>query len=229
MTYKNLSDIVDAYQKDGAPYFAVKSGKSILERHEINDTEEGAEKLEEFLKKAGNSKLTVYTFKSIPKTGITEKSEPYKIFPYQAEYTMEQKEDYYQRSGIAGAIIAEVRDVKRELAEVRAKMDAEETDEDLEETMEPAPGGMLGALLGSPAVQTMISNVLANITANMVSRPAPAPTARPVHLAGVEVDDVAASCLEVLMAKGMTIEDLKKLADMAPDRIAFLLSILRNG
>lgn len=228
MTYKNLSDIVDAYQKDGAPYFAVKSGKSILERHETSDTEEGAEKLEEFLKKAGGSKLTVFTFKSIPKTGITEKSEPYKIFPYQAEYTPEQKEDYYQRSGIAGAIIAEVRDVKRELAEVRAKMDAEEEDDDeLEEKMEPAPGGIVGALLGNPAVQTMLSNLLANVTANMVTRPAP--VSRPVHLSGVEVDDVAASCLEVLMAKGMTIEDLKKLADMAPDRIAFLLNILRNG
>jgi len=227
MTYRNFADIITAYEKDGAPYFAVKSGKSILERHESNDTEEGAEKLEEFLRKAGGAKLTVYTFKSIPKTGITEKSEPYKIFPYQSEYTTEQKDEYYQRSGIAGAIIAEVRDVKRELADMKAKMDTEETDEELEEKMEPAPGGIVGAILGNPAVQTILANLLTNVTANMVTRPAP--VARPVHLAGMPETEVAASCLETLMAKGMTIQDLQKLADMAPDRIAFLLNILRNG
>ena len=226
--YSNPQDIVNSYRKDNLPYFSVVSGKMIIERHEDSDIDEGAEKLENALKKCGSGKIAVNIYRNIGKTGITDKTDVYKTYPYQNQYTLEEKENYYQRTGIAGAMISEIRDVRKDLAEIRAKieMDNAEDDDEIEEKMEPANQGMLGAILGNPAVQNFLTNFLTNITANMVSRPVNRP--QPVVLSGDDHDAIIDSCIETLISKGMTVGDLQKLANMNPQQISFLLNMLRQ-
>ena len=226
--YNQPSDIINSYRKDNLPYFLVLCGKQILERHEENDLEDGAEKLEHALKKCGGQKVVVNIYKTIGKTGITDKTEIYKSYPFQNQYTLEEKNEYYNRSGIGAAMISEIRDVKRDLLDIKAKIEIEaaEDDEDIEEQMQPNNQGVLGAILGNPAVQSFLTNFLTNITANVVSRPMNRP--QPVVLSGDDHAAIVQSCIDSLFGKGMTVGDLQKLAAMEPTQISFLLNMLRN-
>lgn len=230
--YTNVNDIINSYRKDNLPYFLVLSGKQFLQRHEENDIEEGAEKLEQILKQCGSQKVVVNIYDTLTKTKdknkITDKTEIYKSYPFQNQYTLEEKNEYYNRSGIGAAMISEIRDVKRDLLDIKAKIEIEasEDDDEIEEKMEPNNQGVLGAILGNPAVQNFLTNFLTNITANVVSRPMNRP--QPVVLSGDDHAVIVQSCIDSLFNKGMTVGDLQKLAAMEPTQISFLLNMLRN-
>ena len=158
MIFSNYTDILAAYRENEMPAFAVFSGaKDILCRYSGDDLEEGAERLENFLKRLESGSVKVKIYADPPKGGINSKTEPDLVLPYQRKYSAEEKDEYYQRSGVAGMIIGEIRQLKTELAEMKlaavAGDDEEEDDEELADQMQPAPGGILGAILGNPSVQ----------------------------------------------------------------------------
>ena len=226
--YSNISDIIESYRKDNLPYFLILCGKQILERHEEIDIDDGVEKLESGLKRAGAQKVVVNIYKTIGKTGgITDKSDIYKVYPFQVQYSMEEKNEYYNRSGIGAAMIAEIRDVKRDLIDIKTKIETEEEDEeDIKNQMEPANNGVIGMILGNPAVQSFLTNFLTNITANIVNRPMN--RHQPIALSGDDHAAIVQSCINELINKGMTVGDLQKLASMDLSQISFLLNMLRN-
>ena len=232
MIFSNYTDILAAYRENEMPAFAVFSGaKDILCRYSGDDLEEGAEHLENFLKRLESGSVKVKIYADPPKSRINSKTEPDLVLPYQRKYSAEEKDEHYQRSGVAGMIIGEIRQLKTELAEMKlaaVAADEEEDDEELADQMQPAPGGILGAILGNPSVQQIITNFLTNISANIVT-----PAVRPTALAGTGetmTSERKLALVDVLFEKGMTAADLEKLAAMPADRVAFLLQMLRaNG
>lgn len=111
------------------------------------------------------------------------------------------------------------------LSEIRA-LRAERISEmegDEEEPEEPAatPSSILAGIMQQPQVQTMIVNFITSMAGNFM-KPAPVK-----QIAGVEPDDIAKT-IEILFSKGVTPEDLAKLAAMDQGQINFLLSMLRK-
>ena len=114
-------------------------------------------------------------------------------------------------------ILSEIRALR---AERIAEMEGDEEEETEEET--PAtPSSILAGIMQQPQVQSMIVNLITSMAGNFM-KPAPVK-----QIAGVEPDDIAKS-LEILMSKGVTPQDLAKLAEMDQGQINFLLSMLRK-
>jgi len=114
-------------------------------------------------------------------------------------------------------------EILSEIRALRAERIAEmESDED-DEPEEPAttPSSILAGIMQQPQVQSMIVNFITSMAGNFM-KPAPVK-----QIAGVEPDDIA-NTMEILFSKGVTPEDLAKLAAMDQGQINFLLSMLRK-
>lgn len=232
MTY-TIESILDEYRENNFPAFTIHEGKERRKIYEGKEIEEGEEILERFLRTHnGNFKIRIY--KSIPKSGIDDKTPAYLCLPYSKTYTPEEKSRYYQESGVGHHLVEEIRSLRAEVSGLKSQLDEEpETDEELQQ--EAQPGSVIGQIMGNPAVQNMIAAFLTNISANMFSNHV-APQhphqqqqqqyPRPQAMAGIP-DDIS-TVIESLISKGVTIEDFQKLDAMPPDRLSFLLSMLRN-
>jgi hypothetical protein len=113
-------------------------------------------------------------------------------------------------------ILSEIRALR---AERIAEMEGDE--EEAEEETPATPSSILAGIMQQPQVQSMIVNLITSMAGNFM-KPAPVK-----QIAGVEPDDIAKS-LEILMSKGVTPQDLAKLAEMDQGQINFLLSMLRK-
>jgi len=114
-------------------------------------------------------------------------------------------------------------EILSEIRALRAERIAEmEGDEEEEVEEEPAtPSSILAGIMQQPQVQSMIVNFITSMAGNFM-KPAPVK-----QIAGVEPDDIAKT-IETLFSKGVTPEDLAKLAAMDQGQINFLLSMLRK-
>jgi hypothetical protein len=114
-------------------------------------------------------------------------------------------------------------EILSEIRALRAERIAEmEGDEDDEPEEQPATASsILAGIMQQPQVQTMIVNFITSMAGNFM-KPAPVK-----QIAGVEPDDIAKT-IETLFSKGVTPEDLAKLAAMDQGQINFLLSMLRK-
>ena len=125
-------------------------------------------------------------------------------------------------SVIAGTTSSDnvMREVLNELRAMRAERFDKDIEEDIEEE-EEKPQSILAGLMSQPQVQNMILTIVGNIAASFMK-----PNVTP-KLAGIEdasIDDI----LKVLFDKGVTQDDLAKLAAMEKSQIAMLLTMLRK-
>lgn len=129
--------------------------------------------------------------------------------PVQMGYAVNQSQNQ-----INNEILNEIRALRAErLAEI------EEEEEYDEEEMEPAtPASILAGMLQQPRVQEMLIGILGNLATNIM---APKVT----QVSGTQdLEQV----INTLFSKGVTPEDLAKLAAMPESQISFLLSMLRK-
>ena len=84
---------------------------------------------------------------------------------------------------------------------------------------------VIAGLVGNPAIQNVIAAFLTNISANVITNRAT--PVRPMAMAGVSPDIDA--IINSLLTKGVTVDDFNKLDQMPPERLSFLLSMLRNS
>jgi hypothetical protein len=111
-------------------------------------------------------------------------------------------------------ILSEIRALRQE------RMEEMETDEEEEEA--PAtPSSILAGMLQQPQMQAILMNAIASIAGSFM-KPAPVK-----QIAGVEPDEIQKS-IEILLSKGVTADDLARLAAMDQGQINFLLSMLRK-
>lgn len=112
-----------------------------------------------------------------------------------------------------------MREVLNELRALRAERFNREIDDVEEEEEEEKPQSILAGLMAQPQVQTMIMQIVGNIAAAFVK------PSTPTTLAGVnDIEQI----LQVLFEKGVTIDDLQKLASMDKSQITMLLTMLRK-
>ncbi|NDF99778.1 MAG: hypothetical protein EB101_12880 [Chitinophagia bacterium] len=111
-------------------------------------------------------------------------------------------------------------EILNEIRALRAERMAElETDEEEEEAEQPVtPSSILAGMLQQPQVQQMLIAMLGNLV-NSFSAP------KVQHVSGTQ--DVE-QIIQTLFSKGVTADDLAKLAAMPQAQIAMLLSMLRK-
>jgi hypothetical protein len=114
---------------------------------------------------------------------------------------------------INNEILNEIRALR---AERLAEIDGE--DEDEEEEKEVTPSSILSGMLQQPQVQQMLIAMLGNLVNSFASP-------KVQHVSGTE--DIE-QILQTLFSKGVTAEDLAKLAAMPKTQITMLLSMLRK-
>lgn len=118
-----------------------------------------------------------------------------------------------QQAQINNEILNEIRALR---AERLAEMDDEEEEE--EEEQPATPSSILAGMLQQPQVQQMLIAALGNLVGNF---------ARP-RVAAVSGTQDIETTLQILFSKGVTADDLAKLAAMPETQIAMLLSMLRK-
>jgi hypothetical protein len=118
-----------------------------------------------------------------------------------------------QQAQINNEILNEIRALR---AERLAEMDDE--DEEEEEEKPVTPGSILAGMLQQPQVQQLLIAALGNLVGNF-SRP---------RVAAVSGTQDIETTLQILFSKGVTADDLAKLAAMPESQITMLLSMLRK-
>ena len=120
-----------------------------------------------------------------------------------------------QQAQINNEILNEIRAMRAErLAEI------EEEEEEEEETP-VTPGSILAGMLQQPRVQEMLINALAGMAGGLM-RP------RVQAVSGTHTEQDMEQILQTLFSKGVTPDDLVKLASMPQSQITMLLSLLRK-
>jgi len=123
-----------------------------------------------------------------------------------------------QQAQINNEILNEIRALR---AERLADIEAEANEESEEEEAEVTPGSILAGMLQQPRVQEMLINALSNFAGGM-ARP------RVQAVSGTHTETDLQQILQTLFSKGVTPDDLMKLASMPQSQITMLLSMLRK-
>lgn len=181
------------------------------------DREEGEMALAKALSEIEPTDYNVYFLKLYPSNPKAKKSAPGITFQLHSQTigAVYQQPGQYQAMN---EILSEIRALRQErMAEVESE------DEEEEETEAPAtPSSILAGILQTPQVQNVLINVLTSMAGNLMAKNAPIKA-----VAGVEPDEISKS-IEVLLSKGVTADDLARLAAMDQGQINFLLSMLRK-
>ena len=119
---------------------------------------------------------------------------------------------------INNEILNEIRAMR---AERLAEIEEDATEEEEEEEQPMTPGSILAGMLQQPRVQEMLINALSSMAGNF-ARP------RVQAVSGTHTEQDMEQILQTLFSKGVTPDDLVKLAAMPQTQIAMLLSMLRK-
>ena len=181
-----------------------------------SDREEGEMALAKALSEIEPTDYNVYFLKLYPSNPKAKKSAPGITFQLHSQTigAVYQQPGQYQAMN---EILSEIRALRQERM---AEMD---TDDEEEEAEAPAtPASILAGILQTPQVQSVLINVLTSMAGTLMTKSTPVKA-----VAGVEPDEISKS-IEVLLSKGVTADDLARLAAMDQGQINFLLSMLRK-
>lgn len=247
--YTKPSEVKKAFNRNGnataMPFFLIKGkgGDTLYFNGAVDDMDEASNMVEAFCADTQDTnEIRIYQFSTVPKAGITKaKPEDGVLITYQREkYSTDDKVEYWRNKALGSgagataqtdpaliAILSEMReDIKAnraEMAEIRrlqAELDEADDDDDVRDQSQL---GLVG-LLGNPAIQNVLVNLFTNLGANMAANSMN--NNKPRAMAGVADDAELAALIEQLMAKGVTVEHLKKLAEMPTVKIKSLLLML---
>lgn len=239
--YSNPDKVKKAFIENGKPFFVVYSLKDAVNHLRVNadddDINSAADNLNTWLKGIEyTGQLNIYAFDKFPNKLTKAAIDGATLITYQFKnvYTPEQKEEYYQRrnqvAGTDPALIAILDRMEQREAAAHERLEKIERlvqemaeSEDDEEIEDKTENNVLGAVLGNPAVQNLLVAFATNLGANLVSNN----QQRPVGLAGiVDENSEVNELVEKLFSKGLTIDHLRKLADMPALKIKSLLLML---
>jgi len=180
-----------------------------------SDKDQGYQELSKALAEIEPTDYNVYFVKVYPSNPKAKKSGAGVTFQLHS-----------QSMGAVSGVPGQYQAMNEILSEIRAlraeRINEMEGDEEEEPEEVPAtPTSILAGIMQQPQVQSMIVNLITSMAGSFM-KPAPVK-----QIAGVEPDDIAKT-MEILFSKGVTPEDLAKLAAMDQGQINFLLSMLRK-
>ena len=181
-----------------------------------SDREEGEMALAKALSEIEPTDYNVYFLKLYPSNPKAKKSAPGITFQLHSQTigAVYQQPGQYQAMN---EILSEIRALRQERM---AEMDTEEEEEEAEAPATPT--SILAGILQTPQVQSVLINVLTSMAGTLMTKSTPVKA-----VAGVEPDEISKS-IELLLSKGVTADDLARLAAMDQGQINFLLSMLRK-
>lgn len=231
--FDNVNSVIADFISKGCPYYMVSGDNMhcLWDNTSITDIHEASEKLRDELTgiRKGNSAIfTIKQYRTLPKGGkITKTTEPDYLSTYKQSNTDEDRTFVRKSSEPMNEMLQMIMEQNKQLQnEIMAlRMAQTDDDEEIEEKAESS--STIGAVLGHPAIQQLLINIASNLVANTATQSVHTPNyGRPTAMAGVDIE--MESIVEQLSAKGVTANDLQKLADMPVEKISFLLSMLRN-
>jgi len=187
-----------------------------------SDKEEGLDRLSEALAKIEPTDYGYYCIQLISKSKAKDALAPMCNFQIHQPPSAS-----YSGGGYSGMneVLSELRALRAE----RMKQDQEDEDEDesselgMVQPQQPSVQALIAGVLTHPQITNLIVNAITNLAGTIMK-----PTQQPVTaVAGVETDTIEQS-IQILLSKGVTPEDLVKLAEMDQMQINFLLSMLRK-
>ncbi len=235
--FTDLDALIENFKDESAPYFSITDYQgNILKRNEKEeDVHQASEIIRSYFKSIDKSTQAVFAvrqFDEVPKGGIKKTSEPATISTYKqpranfaqdGEGSTTGRQSYFYES--QRMLLDEVKELRREVADMRISALNGDDDEDIKDQSEPV--NYLGAILGNPAVMQVITTLFSSIAANIATPHIQSMNQpRPVAMAGIPDD--AEAVLSILFSKGVTIRDLELLAAKPQEELNFLLSMLRK-
>jgi hypothetical protein len=217
----SLSAVLSWYNNQDEAAFRIFRGNKendayFCDGYTGSDREEGEMALAKALSEIEPTDYNVYFLKLYPSNPKAKKSAPGITFQLHSQTigAVYQQPGQYQAMN---EILSEIRALRQERM---AEMD---TDIEEEEEEAPAtPTSILAGILQTPQVQSVLINVLTSMAGTLMTKSTPVKA-----VAGVEPDEISKS-IEVLLSKGVTADDLARLAAMDQGQINFLLSMLRK-
>lgn len=247
--YTKPSEVKKAFNRNGnataMPFFLIKGkgGDTLYFNGAVDDMDEAANMVEAFCADTQDTnEIRIYQFSTVPKTGITKaKPEDGVLITYQREkYSTDDKVEYWRNKALGNgagataqtdpaliAILSEMREdnkaLRAEMAEIRKlQMELDEAEDD-DDVRDESQLGLVG-MLNNPGIQNLLMNFFTNLGANAATNQMN--KQRPQAMAGVSDDAELAKYVEQLLAKGVTVEHLKKLSEMSDIKIKSLLMML---
>ena len=217
----SLSAVLSWYNNQDEAAFRIFRGNKendayFCDGYTGSDREEGEMALAKALSEIEPTDYNVYFLKLYPSNPKAKKSAPGITFQLHSQTigAVYQQPGQYQAMN---EILSEIRALRQERM---AEMD---TNDEEEEAEAPAtPTSILAGILQTPQVQSVLINVLTSMAGTLMTKSTPVKA-----VAGVEPDEISKS-IEVLLSKGVTADDLARLAAMDQSQINFLLSMLRK-
>lgn len=240
------SEVKKAFLRNGEdiamPFFLIKGkgGDTLYFNGTVDDMEEAAKRLESYCGDTQETnEIKIYQFATVPKAGITKaKPEDGVLIIYKGDkYTDAEKAEYWRNKATGAnatqtdpaliAILSEMREdnkaLRTEMAEIRKlQMELDEAEDD-DDIRDESQLGLVG-MLNNPGIQNLLMNFFTNLGANAATNQMN--KQRPQAMAGVSDDAELSKYVEQLLAKGVTVEHLKKLSEMSDIKIKSLLMML---
>lgn len=248
--FDDLNILRDAFVMNKNPFFVVKGkgGDVLFTNYDIEDVEIAGDEIVKRLSMYGDvGEIKIYQLPKVPKNSISKlQVDGGLLLTYQKPRKVSAVEDrsYHRPTSGSGdnifafELIKSMREENKELREqyniVNQKLDnlitmqqtIDDSDDD-DDIADQSQNNFLGALMGNPVVQNFLLNIMSNAMGGNKSQ-------KPTAMAGTDPipSDPEAIQMELtqlinnLLAKGVTIEHLRKLSAMPDDKIKFLLGML---
>ena len=202
------------------------NNKGETARYEGGDKDTGGQRLNRFLSEIEPTDFAIYILQLLPNSKKKDSAAPCVTFQL-----------YKNQPGqYAGPSTYAMNEIVSKLNAIQSRLDAEENEDDEDETVAGLPqesngtppvtfdNNFIGSVMAQPMVQQFIvSSIVGFMSKMMGNNTLPPVTA----VAGVEPDEIGKS-IEILLSKGVTPDDLAKLAAMDQGQINFLLTMLRK-
>lgn len=216
----SIAAVLSWYDKQDLTKFAVYRGAKendiyLTGSFHGTDKEEGTFALQSLLNEIEPQDFNVYFLKLLPDNAKTKIATPgitFQLYNQTANFSNQIAGVNSVQNNVMNEVLNEIRALREERLQ-------QLSNDDEEEEPEPQENNILAGLLNQPQVQNFLLGMIGNIFSN-----------RPVQaVAGIETgSDSLEKHLETLFSKGVTVEDIGKLAAMEKTQINFLLSMLRK-
>lgn len=243
---KGLDQVIDTYVYRGIPNYQVMSGKDLKFYYAGNNIDEGREVLMNNLKVVqDNGSTAVYKiiYFDGESDGKLNKSEIVGSNSFRLLMPDEEKEMYRSRmAGVGSSQLDQIKQLLETLIQQSAGLESriaaleafDEEEDEPEEKKEGGIAGLLSGILEDPQIKSIVVNGIVDLVKKVKPGNAiedrPVPSAAVGNISAEDVEKMNQAIL-ILMDKGMTADDLTKLANIAKDdpiTFTFLLNKLRS-
>ena len=234
VVFRGITQVVDAYECNEMPTWAIVNGENILFADNPDTVEEGKALLDESLRRLhkGNSRaqfdLRVYAVKVASANDITNKTphsrgfrfslyEDEEMTPYE-HGRQKTRDDYESRFTL---LQDEIRELKAELAKA-------------EEEVEEEPGLNVNKVIAGYLENPQIKQALSMRLIGLIDRIIPMPTQRPAAIAGIEMHSLldqdqqqkVQRAINILCSKDARLGDhLLAIAKIAEDNPSYYITL----